>query len=437
MELGLLVFAAFINFAAILLVQLGVRGTFDFNVLTLSGIIAALTLGVHIVLRFRAPQADPFILPIATVLNGIGIAMIYRLDLANDDLGDAFFTPSTSQMILTAVAVGFAIVVLLFLKNHRVLQRYTYVFMALAIVLLILPLIPGLAAQDVNANVWINIGGFSFQPGEVAKVALAIFFAGYLVTARETLSVVGHKFLWMRFPRIRDFGPILVVWLLCLGVLVFQRDLGTSLLYFGLFLVMMFVATGRVSWILIGVVLIAVGGFFAYTVMSYVQFRVEAWLDPFNPAMIDAEGGSYQLVQGLYGLANGGLVGQGLGQGRPDLTPLASSDFIVAALGEELGLAGLFAILAMFTILVARGFRIGHQGLDNFGRLLATGLSFLIALQVFIVVGGVTRVIPLTGLTMPFMASGGSSLLTNWIIVAILLRLSDTVRRLPPDEERE
>lgn len=435
MELGLLIFAAFINFAAILLVQLGVRGTFDFNVLTLSGIIAALTLGIHIVLRFRAPQADPFLLPIATVLNGLGIAMIYRLDLASD-LGDSFFTPSTSQMILTAVAIGFAIVVLLFLKNHRVLQRYTYLFMALAIVLLLLPLIPGLAAADVNARVWISIAGFSFQPGEIAKVALAIFFAGYLVTARETLSVVGHKFLWMRFPRIRDFGPILVVWLLCLGVLVFQRDLGTSLLYFGLFLVMMFVATGRVSWILIGLALIAIGGFFAYNVMDYVQFRVHAWLDPFDPEVYNAEGGSYQLVQGLYGLANGGLVGQGLGQGRPELTPLAASDFIIAALGEELGLSGIFVILSLLIIFVARGFRIGHQGLDDFGRLLATGLSFLIAMQVFIVVGGVTRVIPLTGLTMPFMASGGSSLLTNWIIVAILLRLSDTVRRFPVAEAR-
>lgn len=432
MELGLLVFAAFINFAAILLVQLGVRGTFEFNVLTLSGIITALTIGVHIVLRFRAPQADPFILPIAAVLNGLGIAMIYRLDL-DEDLGGAFLTPSTNQMILTAVAVGFAIIVLLFLKNHRVLQRYTYIFMALAIVLLLLPLVPGLAAQDVNANVWINIAGFSFQPGEVAKVALAIFFAGYLVTARETLSVVGHKFLWMRFPRIRDFGPILVVWLLCLGVLAFQRDLGTALLYFGLFLVMMFVATGRFSWILIGIVLIAIGGWFAYSTMGYVQFRVHAWLDPFDQAMIEADGGSYQLVQGMYGLANGGLLGQGLGQGRPGDTPLASSDFIVAALGEELGLAGLFVIFSLFAILVARGFRIGHQGLDDFGRLLASGLSFLIALQVFIVVGGVTRVIPLTGLTMPFMAAGGSSLLTNWIIVAILLRLSDTVRRTPTE----
>ena len=436
MELGLLVFAAIINFSAILLVQLGVRGAFDVDVLNLPGIITLLTLGVHVVLRFRAPQADPFLLPIATVLNGLGIAMIYRLDLANSKLGDTFFTPSTSQMVLTAVAVGFAIVVLLFLKNHRWLQRYTYLFMAAAIVLLLLPLIPGLGVTDVAARVWIRLGGFSFQPGEIAKIALAVFFAGYLVTARETLSVVGRKVLWLKFPRIRDFGPVLVVWLVCLGVLVFQRDLGTSLLYFGLFIVMMFVATGRPSWIVIGVGLIAVGGAIAYNVMDYVRFRVHAWLDPFDPAVYDAEGGSYQLVQGLFGLAHGGLVGQGLGQGRPDITPLASSDFIVAALGEELGLSGLFCILSLFVIFVARGFRIGHQGLDDFGRLLATGLSFVIAIQVFIVMGGVTRVVPLTGLTMPFMASGGSSLLANWIIVAILLRLSDTVRRQPLEEAR-
>ncbi|WP_394254297.1 FtsW/RodA/SpoVE family cell cycle protein [Pseudoclavibacter helvolus] len=433
MELGLLVFAFIINFSALLLVQLGVRGTFDFNVVTLSAIIGALTLGVNIVLRFRAPGADPFILPIAAVLNGLGIAMIYRIDLSNPNLEGVFWTPSTQQIVLTMLAVGVAMVVLILLKNHRVLQRYTYVFMAIAIVLLLLPLIPGLGRTDVAARVWISIAGFSFQPGEIAKIALAIFFAGYLVTARDSLSVVGKKFLWMRFPRIRDLGPILVVWAVCMGVLVFQRDLGTSLLYFGLFLVMVFVSTGRLSWVLIGLGLFIGGALIAANTLGYVEFRVHAWLDPFDQEMYEADGGSFQLVTGLFGLGAGGLIGKGLGSGSPGTTPLASSDFIIAAIGEELGMAGIFVVLLLFVIFVARGFRIGQQGVDDFGRLLATGLAFTIALQVFVVAGGVMRVIPLTGLTMPFMAAGGSSLLANWIIVAILLRLSDTVRNVPTE----
>lgn len=435
LELALLVFAVAIFFAAILLVQLGASGGFDFNVITMPAIIAALTFGVHIVLRFIAPQADPFILPIAMTLNGIGISMLYRLDLAHVAAGEESGFAS-AQMIYTAVGVVMAIIVLFLLKNHRVLLRFMYISMALAILLLLLPLVPGLGDHDAAARVWISIGPFNFQPGEIAKIALAVFFAGYLVTARETLSVVGTKFLGIQFPRLRDLAPIMVVWAVCMGVLVFQRDLGTSMLYFGLFLVMMFVATGRISWIVIGLVLVAIGGVLAYNFMGYVNFRVHAWLDPFDPEMIDASGGSYQLLQSLYGLANGGLIGQGLGQGRPLITPVAESDFIISALGEELGLAGLFVIFSLYLILVARGFRIGHQGIDDFGRLLAMGLSFTIAWQVFIVVGGVTRVIPLTGLTTPFLAAGGSSLLANWIIVAILLRLSDTVRQTPV-EDRE
>jgi len=428
LELGLLVFAAAIDFAALLLVQFGVTGAFDFNVVTLTAVIFALTIAMHVVLRFRAPDADPFLLPIASVLNGLGIALIYRIDLANET------NVSGSQMVLTAISVAIAVVVLLFLRNHRVLQRFTYIAMAASIVLLLLPFVPGLSAsgeEGVNAYEWIRIGPATFQPGEIAKITIAVFFAGYLVTARDSLSVVGKKLLWMRFPRIRDLGPILIVWLVCMGVLVLAKGLGASLLYFGLFLVMIYVATGRGSWILIGVGLFAAGAVFAATTIDYVHYRMLGWLDPFNPEIYEATGGSYQLVQGIFGMASGGLIGQGLGGGRPDITPLASSDFIVATLGEELGLAGVFAVLCLFIIFVARGLRVGYQGLDDFGRLLATGLSFIVALQVFIIMGGVMRVIPMTGLAMPFMASGGSSLVANWIIVAVLLRLSDTVRREP------
>ena len=300
MELGFLLFAYAIVLAAMLQVQFGVTGAFDTQVITLVGGVMALTLATHVVLRFLAPRADPFLLPIATAINGIGIGMIYRLDLAADLKGA--MSSSTAQIIYTGIAIAIGIAVLVLLRNHRILQRYTYLFGAAALLLLLLPLIPGLGVTTAAARVWISIGPFNFQPGEIAKILLAIFFAGYLVTARDSLSMVSRRFLGMR------------------------------------------------------------------------------------------------------------------------------SDFIIAALGEELGLAGLFALLSLYFILVARGLRIGHSGGDDFGRLLATGLSFVLAIQVFIVVGGVTRVIPLTGLTTPFLAAGGSSLVANWIIIAILLRLSDTVR---------
>jgi len=298
-----------------------------------------------------------------------------------------------------------------------------------------------IVGQTINgARLWVAIGPFAFQPGELGKVALAVFFAGYLVTARDSLSMVGRKVLGMRFPRARDLGPILVVFAASMVVLVFQRDLGTSLLYFGLFLVMLYVATGRSSWIVLGLALFGAGAFIASRLLSYVGGRVDAWLDPFSTANYDADGGSYQLVQGLFGFADGGLIGTGLGRGSPDITPLSESDYIISALGEELGLVGLFAILGLYLLFVARGFRIGFAGQDDFGRLLGVGLSFVIALQVFVVIGGVTRVIPLTGLTTPFLAAGGSSLVANWIIAALLLRLSDTVRnepRLVIDDEPE
>ncbi len=424
-ELLLLLFALLINGAAMVLVQLGAQGETDSSVLILGGGLALLVLITHVVLRFVAAQADPFLLPIATVLNGLGIAEIYRIDIADGLTG--WGAAGVRQIAWTGMAIIIAIAVLLVIRNHRVLARYRYTAMFAGIVLLLLPMLPGIGHAEFGAQLWIRIGGFSFQPGELAKLCLAIFFAGYLVESRDSLSMVGKKFLGMKFPRVRDLGPILVIWAASMGVLVFQRDLGTSLLYFGLFLVMLYVATGRGSWIAIGLLLFAGGALLASQTFGHVQNRIAGWLDPFADAM----GGSYQMVQGMFGLANGGLVGTGLGQGRPDLVPVAQSDFIIASLGEELGLAGLFVILGLYLVFVSRGFRIGFSGQDDFGRLLAVGLSFVVALQVFIVVGGVTRVIPLTGLTTPFLAAGGSSLVANWIIVALLLRLSDTVRHQP------
>ncbi|MGY3262290.1 cell division protein FtsW (lipid II flippase) [Frigoribacterium sp. 2355] len=429
LELLMLLIACGVAAGAMVLVQLGATGEVDPTVLIAGSMVLGLALIFHVVLRVVAREADPFVMPIAVTLNGIGIAMIYRLDLAEGREG--WGALGIKQMVWTVLAMVIALAVLLVIRNYRVLSRYRYIAMFVSIVLLLLPLLPGIGREGLNARVWIDIGPFSFQPGEIAKITLAIFFAGYLVTARDNLSLMGPKILGMRFPRPRDLGPILIVWLVAMGVLIFQRDLGTSLLYFGLFLVMIYVGTGRASWIVLGVGLFLGGALIASTFLGYVQGRFAAWLNPFAQSEYDAVGGSFQLVQGLFGLANGGLIGTGLGQGRPQTTPLAESDYIFASLGEELGLTGLFAILALYLLLVSRGFRIGFVGQDDFGRMLGVGVAFVVALQVFVVMGGVTRVIPLTGLTAPFLAAGGSSLVANWIIVALLLRLSDSVRNQP------
>ncbi|NYE18566.1 FtsW/RodA/SpoVE family cell cycle protein [Microbacterium immunditiarum] len=425
-ELFLLLFAFVLTGGAITLVQLGARGAIDVSFLLLCGGLMVLVIVLHIVLRLRARDADPFVVPIATLLTGIGLAMIYRLDLARNRQGWEAY--SIRQLVWAAIALALAIAVVIALRNYRVLFRYTYVFGFLGVVLLVLPIIPGLGT-DANADVWVSLGFFSFQPGELAKIALGIFFAGYLVRTRESLTSVGRRFLGITWPRARELGPLLVFWLLSLVIIVMQRDLGTGLLIFGMFVAMLYVATGKTSWVLIGVVLAALGAFLASRVLPYVGGRFTNWLDAFNPDLM--EGSSFQLVNGIFGLAQGGLIGTGLGQGRPELTPVAESDYIFPALGEELGLVGVFALLCLYMVFASRGIRIGLAGQDDFGKLLATGVSFTLALQVFIMVGGVTRLIPLTGLTTPFLAAGGSSLVANWIIVALLLRISDAVRQQP------
>lgn len=429
-EFWLLLFAIAISGASLTLVQLGALGAIDPMILVIGGGLAVLVFAVHVVLRVVASDADPFVLPIATTLTGLGIAMIYRIDIAKQLSGWPAF--SNKQLAWTAISLAGVIALVIALRNYRVLYRYTYIFGLAGIVLLILPFIPGLKARGATADVWVSLGGiFSFQPGELAKICLAIFFAGYLVRTRESLSSVGSRFLGMTWPRMRELGPVLVVWIISLLIIVTQRDLGTGVLIFGMFIAMLYVATGKTSWVLIGLAGVGIGAFLATRVLAYVQRRFTNWLDAFNPDIIQAQGGSYQLVEGIFGLAHGGLIGTGWGQGRPQITPLANSDYIIPSLGEELGIVGLFAILCLYMVFVSRGLRIGLAGQDDFGKLLATGLSFTIALQVFIMVGGVTRVIPLTGLTTPFLAAGGSSLVANWLIVALLLRISDGVRRQP------
>lgn len=428
-ELFLVAIALAINAFALWLVQQGALGKFDAGPFFWCSMLGLLVIAMHVAMRFIAPQADALFLPIATLLNGIGIAEIYRIDIALKNVG--WDQLATKQIAWSALAIGAAIATIFFVRQARSLQKFTYTFGLIAVLLLLLPMVPGLGIEVNGARVWIEIGTLTFQPGEIAKIALAVFFAGYLVQRRESLSMVGRKFLGMRLPRGRDLGPLLVVWLLSMAVIVFQRDLGTGLLYFGLFLVMLYVATGRGSWVVLGVGLFLGGAVLANSLLSYVNDRFANWYDAFNPARFDADGGSYQLVQGLFGMAHGGMLGTGLGEGMPYITPVSQSDYIIASLGEELGIAGIFAILCLYLLLVGRGLRIGFAGHDDFSKLLAIGLSFVIGLQCFIVIGGVTRVIPLTGLTTPFLAAGGSSLVANWIIIALLLRLSDSIRRGP------
>jgi cell division protein FtsW (lipid II flippase) len=330
-----------------------------------------------------------------------------------------------AQLTWFTVAVILFVSVLVLLRDHRILQRYTYTFGLVGLVLLVLPLAPVIGTTVNGATLWIRLGGFQIQPAEMAKILLTIFFAGYLVEKRDSLALVRTKFIGIGLPRAKDLGPIVIAWLISLAVLIFETDLGTSLLFFGLFVAMLYIATQRRSWLILGGILFAAGAVLAYYLFGHVRLRVTVWLDPW--AYADTAG--YQIVQSLFGLANGGILGAGLGQGFPNLVPFASTDFIVAALGEELGLTGLIAMLMLYAILIERGLRAAVSVRDSFGQLLAAGLSITFALQVFVIIGGVTRLIPLTGLTTPFLSYGGSSLIANWIIIALLLRISDRARR--------
>ncbi|MEN9731341.1 MAG: hypothetical protein RL488_651 [Actinomycetota bacterium] len=426
-EALLLLFALGVNAFELAQIQLSVLEVINNDFMTYWAPIAIAALVLHLILRVKARDADSLILPLAVLLNGLGVSMIYRLDLAKiaDGATDLF---AFKQVIWTVIAIAAAAAVVLYVPNHLFLRKYVYVSGAVGLVLLILPVVPFIGRRINGASLWIGIGNFTFQPGELAKIALTIFFAGYLVQRKDSLSVTGRKILGVQLPRARELGPILVFWVASILVLVLEKDLGTSLLFFGLFLVMIYTATGRAIYVAVGLGMFVVSGLLVAQMGGYVQGRIDSWLNPFDSTHYDAVGGSYQLVQGLFGLAHGGLTGTGLGGGIPQLVPLAESDFIITSIGEELGLIGLFAVFAVYILFVARGIRIAVNHTDDFSRLLAVGLSFVIALQCFIVIGGVTRVVPLTGLTTPLLAAGGSSLLANWIIIGLLLRISDSVR---------
>jgi cell division protein FtsW (lipid II flippase) len=426
-EAALLGFAVLITVVAQCIVDLTITGTLR-SELALFGVwISALWLVAHLVVRRWAAYADPLLLPAVALLSGLGLAVIHRLDLAAEQVGSTITREDAPvQLIWATLGVALFVTVLLVVRDHRTLSRYAYTLALIGMGLLALPAVLPSAISEVNgAKIWIRLAGFSIQPGEFAKICLVVFFAAYLVDKRDVLALASRRVMGLELPRGRDLGPVLLAWVLSILVLVFERDLGSSLLLFGIFVVMLYVATERSSWLLIGVGLFAGGALIAYQIFGHVQQRVDTWLDPFAYQ----DGAGYQLVQSLFGLGTGGLFGAGLGGGRPDQVPVAKSDFIASAIGEELGLFGLVAVIVVYLVLVERGLRTSLIVRDAFGKLLAAGLAFAVAWQVFVVLGGVTGLLPLTGLTTPFLAYGGSSLVANFVLVALLVRISDAARR--------
>jgi cell division protein FtsW (lipid II flippase) len=438
-ELLMLLFAVAVVTFAYGNVGLGLNGKLPASMIEYCGGFALLVFAAHLAVRRFAPWADPLMLPLAVLLNGLGITMIYRLQEVGRDgnpgtLSVPMSTSATGiQLLYSALGIAGFVAVLALIREPRVLQRYTYTLGVAGLALLALPaLLPSSisAVPGTGAKIQIALGGFSFQPEEFAKLALAVFFAGYLVVKRDVLALAGRRFLGIDLPRARDLGPVLIAWGASLLVLVFESDVGTSALFFGLFVAMLYIATQRTSWLLIGVLLFLAGSLAASRLFSHVSERFDIWLHPFSG--INPSHNAYQLVQGLYGMGFGGVLGRGLGSGQPYITPLVQSDFIITAFGEEIGLTGLMAMLLIYGLLVQRGLRAAVSARDPFAKLLAGGLSFVLALQVFVIVGGVTRLIPLTGITTPFLSQGGSSLVATWMLIAVLMRISDAARRPPP-----
>lgn len=431
-ELLLLIFAIGIVLAAEAVVEATRDGHVNSHLLTDSLVPLAAGLIAHLVIRRVAPYADPLLLPIVVLLNGLGLVMIHRLDLGLKQQSDAGTGPTftgasaPTQILWTGLGLLLFLAIIWLIRDHRILARYAYTLALAGMFFLVLPAVLPSRFSEVNgARIWIRVAGFSIQPGEFAKILLTIFASAYLVTKRDVLSLAGRRFLGIDFPRGRDFGPLLVVWLVCIGVLVRGHDLGTSLMFFGLFIVLLYVATERVSWVIVGLLLFAGGAYLAYQLFANVQGRVSVWLHVFD----QQSDLGYQVSQSLFGLGTGGLFGTGLGGGHPEIVPLPATDFIVSSFGEEIGLFGLVALLMLYVLFIARGFAAALAVRDTFGKLLATGLAFSIGLQLFVVVAGVSRLLPETGLTTPFLSYGGSSLVANYALLALLLRISDSARR--------
>jgi cell division protein FtsW (lipid II flippase) len=415
-ELGLGLLAVVVTGAGYVLLLLADRPDIPADLWVFLLAVLGLYVVAHFAVRRFAPRADPTLLPIAFLLNGIGYVIISRLDR---DLARV-------QAIWTAVGIGAFVVTLIVVRNIRTLERYKYTFLLLGIAALLLPSLPGIGTEINGARLWVRLGPINFQPGEAAKVLLVVFFAAYLVDKRELLASGTRHLGRISLPDPKHLGPLVLAWAFSILVMVREKDLGSSLLFFAVFAAMLYIATERWSYLVVALGMFLAGAFVAYQLFGHVQERVSSWIDPWSVSQTTG----FQLVQSLFALGSGGFAGTGLGLGSPQKIPNASTDFVLSAIGEELGLLGTVAVCILFLLLVGSGFRIAIQADRPFSKLFAAGLTTIIGVQTFVIIGGVIRVIPLTGVTLPFISYGGSSLIANFVIIALLLRISDeTVAR--------
>jgi cell division protein FtsW (lipid II flippase) len=411
---GLLILAVAGSLVAYALQGLGLHGEVPSNLAAYSVLFAGASLGGWFVIRYTARSADPALYPVAVLLGGLGLAMLYRL---MDERGRVDIARDQAVWLLIGLAC-FALT-LVIVRDIRQLDAYTYTIGLAGIVLLLLPIVPGIGYSINGARLWVNLGFLQFQPAEFGRVLIVIFLASYLSQRRELLAAGVGRF---GLPRVKDLGPLLLAWGTSLAVLLLERDVGASLLLFGVFVVMMWVATGRSSYLLLGIVLFAIGAYIGWLALPHIQERVVIWFHALDPKNVNGIG--YQLAQGWFAFASGGMVGTGLGLGSPTFIPYVGSDFILAAFGEELGMLGVAAILLLYLVLIGRGLRIGLERQDTFGKLLAVGLTTVIGLQVFTIAAGVLRLIPLTGVPLPLVSYGGTSRVATFVILALLIRAS-------------
>ncbi|UDL82489.1 FtsW/RodA/SpoVE family cell cycle protein [Corynebacterium uberis] len=423
-EMGLLILATLIVAALLANLELAQGNALGKEIAWIIGGFILIFSIAHIALCFLAPHADQLLLPITATLNGIGLVIIYRLDLEGGT------NMAKRQVMWTVVGIILLISVLAIVREHRSLTRYSYLLGLLGLGLLILPLFFWFSPANEEARIWVSLGPLSVQPGEFSKILLLLFFAQLLVNKRALFTVAGYRFMGLDFPRLRDLAPILAVWGIAILIMAGSNDFGPALLLFTTVLGMLYFATGRASWLLIGTVLVAVGGTAVYTISTKIQARVANFLDPIG----NYDGSGLQLSQALFGMSFGGITGTGIGKGYPYIIPVVHSDFILAAVGEELGLIGLSAVVLLFALFVTHGLRVAMEVRDSYGKLAAAGLSLTLAVQVFVVIAGISALMPMTGLTTPFMSQGGSSLMANYVLLGILLRISHSARtpQTPP-----
>lgn len=407
-ELYMLLIVFCIAFLGFCLIYLFQESKITPEVGYLTAVIIVPFLLVHIMERFLVKMSDPLLLPLTAFLSSLSLIMIYRLkpNLYNQ------------QSLWILIGIAFLVSSLFLAKNYTRLKDYKYVFALVGLVLLIAPMLAG--TEKYGAKLWLNIGGVSFQPSEIAKILMVIFLAAYLEEKRELLAIANKKLLGIWLPPFKHFGPLLLMWLISLAILIFEKDLGSSLLFFGIFLSMIYIATGRKIYIISGIILFLLGATSCYYLFAHVEIRIDIWLNPW----VDVAGKGYQIAQSLFAIASGNLAGTGLGRGFPTYIPAVHTDFIFSALAEEMGFMGGLAVITAYLLFICRGFRIALTSKDEFGKLLAAGLASAFALQVFIIIGGVTKLIPLTGITLPFMSYGGSSILANFVLLALFLAIS-------------